>query len=286
MVCRVTVDQSVPGAQPPECADAATGADFTIPIRVRPAALGCDPDRGDREPVGAGAEPADRVDAQEPADRGAGWEPAERGVPVFVDPTGRRRRRIRIACYAGATICVGYLVLVAVSMAGGAAGPRALLPLAILGDKAAPAHPGGADGAARPHGLQGATRGPAGGRANRVASTTTPTSPAPTHVLPAPAAPAAVLAAPAIASAGAPSATSPAPTRSAVPESTATTVPPTPQPTAQPTPQSTSLPGPRTTGQATTSPVRPQALPAPTSSPSVSSPTAATTPAPAAGPRP
>ncbi|MDT5035856.1 MAG: hypothetical protein QOE03_1041 [Micromonosporaceae bacterium] len=289
--CRVTVDQTVPGAQPPDTAGTGTDANITSPIRVRPAVHERGPYAGEREPVngepdlpGAGAQTADLR---------AGRESVGRGVPVFVDPTGRRRRRIRVACYAGATICVGYLALVAVSMAGGAAGPRALLPFAMLGGGAGPGHVGGPAGAARPHRLPAATRVPTGGRTSRPSGATTPTPPASARAVPAPgvAVPAAVPAVPAIASAGSPSPTPPAPTRSAVPEAT-TTVPPTPTPTAQPTP----LPGPRTTGRASTSPALPRALPAPSwpappppaarSAPAPRPvPAAVTAPAPAAGQR-
>jgi hypothetical protein len=49
--------------------------------------------------------------------------------PVFVDTTGRRRRRLRWAGYATGTACAGYSIMLAISLMGGPVSPRTLLPL-------------------------------------------------------------------------------------------------------------------------------------------------------------
>ncbi|GEL27131.1 hypothetical protein PSU4_60850 [Pseudonocardia sulfidoxydans NBRC 16205] len=54
--------------------------------------------------------------------------------PVFVDGTGRRRRRIKIAAYVAGTVCALYVGVVGVSLA--AHQETSLLPLPGLGDVA------------------------------------------------------------------------------------------------------------------------------------------------------
>jgi hypothetical protein len=273
MVLRVTVDQSVPGAQKPERTDRT--AEITVPIRLRSATGGWEPDPDDQDPDDPGRESTDAR------------------VPVFVDPSGRRGRRIRVACYAGSAICLGYLLLVGLSMAGGAAGPRALLPFAILGGKVAPGHVGGPDGATRPHGRPAVTRGPARDRVARVATATSGQVPA--RAVP-PSVPVGGALATGTASAGTPSTTPPVPSRSSVLEATTTARPtPTPnaseRPTPQPAPQATRLPGAQATGRESTARVRPQVLaaappePSPRSRQATDVPAPATASSPAAGPR-
>ncbi|MGD9986936.1 hypothetical protein [Pseudonocardia sp.] len=53
------------------------------------------------------------------------------GGPVFVDGTGRRRRRIKVAAYVGGTVCALYMGVVGVSLAAHQETP--LLPLPGLG---------------------------------------------------------------------------------------------------------------------------------------------------------
>ncbi|MEU8343395.1 hypothetical protein SAMN05443665_106126 [Actinomadura meyerae] len=48
--------------------------------------------------------------------------------PVFVDVTGRRRRRLRRAGYAAAALCGGYSIMIGISLAGGPVSPQTLLP--------------------------------------------------------------------------------------------------------------------------------------------------------------
>lgn len=49
--------------------------------------------------------------------------------PVFVDPSGRRRKVMRIAIGVAATGVVAYLVLLVVALAGGPVRPSTLLPI-------------------------------------------------------------------------------------------------------------------------------------------------------------
>lgn len=53
------------------------------------------------------------------------------GGPVFVDGTGRRRRRIKVAAYVAGTVCALYMGVVGVSLAAHQETP--LLPLPGLG---------------------------------------------------------------------------------------------------------------------------------------------------------
>ncbi|CNE35625.1 Uncharacterised protein [Mycobacterium tuberculosis] len=48
--------------------------------------------------------------------------------PVFVDVTGRRRRRMRRFGYAAAALCGGYSIMIGISLAGGPVSPQTLLP--------------------------------------------------------------------------------------------------------------------------------------------------------------
>lgn len=49
-------------------------------------------------------------------------------LPVFVDATGRRRRRLRRLGYAAAALCGGYSIMIGISLAGGPVNPQTLLP--------------------------------------------------------------------------------------------------------------------------------------------------------------
>lgn len=49
--------------------------------------------------------------------------------PVFVDPSGRRRKVMRIAIGVVAAGVLGYLVLLAIALAGGPVRPSTLLPI-------------------------------------------------------------------------------------------------------------------------------------------------------------
>jgi len=55
--------------------------------------------------------------------------PLEAPRPVFVDATGRRRRRLRRAGYAAGALCAAYALMLVVSLTGGAVSPETLLPL-------------------------------------------------------------------------------------------------------------------------------------------------------------
>lgn len=48
--------------------------------------------------------------------------------PVFVDVTGRRRRRMRRLGYAAAALCGGYSIMIGISLVGGPVTPQTLLP--------------------------------------------------------------------------------------------------------------------------------------------------------------
>lgn len=70
--------------------------------------------------------------------------------PVFVDPSGRRRRILRVVAALGATLTVGYLALIIAAAVGGPDSPAARLPVmpdrpvaAVPGPPPAPAMPTG-----------------------------------------------------------------------------------------------------------------------------------------------
>ena len=54
--------------------------------------------------------------------------------PVFVDVTGRRRKRLRRLGYAAAALCAGYSIMIAISLVGGPVSPQTLLPEVVTGD--------------------------------------------------------------------------------------------------------------------------------------------------------
>lgn len=58
--------------------------------------------------------------------------------PVFVDPSGRRRRMVRIAAVAAAVAIAGYASMLLIALAGGPVSPHALLPISIPSTSAAP----------------------------------------------------------------------------------------------------------------------------------------------------
>jgi len=58
--------------------------------------------------------------------------PEAESTPVFSDLSGRKRRRLRWLAIGAATVCTMYLVLVVMSIVGGANGPNSLLPLPDL----------------------------------------------------------------------------------------------------------------------------------------------------------
>ncbi|SFO53723.1 hypothetical protein SAMN04489713_10731 [Actinomadura madurae] len=53
--------------------------------------------------------------------------------PVFVDVTGRRRRRLRRLGYAAAAVCGGYSIMIGISLMGGPVSPQTLLPKMVGG---------------------------------------------------------------------------------------------------------------------------------------------------------
>jgi len=60
-------------------------------------------------------------------------------APVFVDETGRRGRRVRWVAYIAGAICLCYLALVGISLAGGPISSDNLLPFPDLVRESAPA---------------------------------------------------------------------------------------------------------------------------------------------------
>ncbi|MDT5030261.1 MAG: hypothetical protein QOC94_432, partial [Actinoplanes sp.] len=76
--------------------------------------------------------PSSSVDLDNPQTQ-AMTRPAA-AAPVFVDSTGRRRRRLRRASYVFGGLCLAYAILVSVSLAGGPVSPGSVLPLRILAD--------------------------------------------------------------------------------------------------------------------------------------------------------
>jgi hypothetical protein len=52
----------------------------------------------------------------------------EQTAPIFVDATGRRRRRLRWLGYSVGTACVGYAIVLAISLSGGPISPDKVLP--------------------------------------------------------------------------------------------------------------------------------------------------------------
>src|SRR5690606_18128609 len=57
-------------------------------------------------------------------------------LPVFVDATGRRRRRLRRLGYAAAALCGGYSLMIGISLAGGPHNPETPLRSVGGGDDA------------------------------------------------------------------------------------------------------------------------------------------------------
>src|SRR3954465_13257527 len=77
-------------------------------------------DGRDREPIPASLSD-DQIDSRS-------------SFAVFVDATGRRRRRLRYAAFALCLACALYVGLIATSVAGGSSGPRLLAPLPGIDD--------------------------------------------------------------------------------------------------------------------------------------------------------
>lgn len=98
--------------------------------------------------------------------------------PVFVDPSGRRRRVMRAVAITGAALTVGYLTLVLLAAFGGPGSPAARLPL--LPDSPATANLGPAP--LMPAGIAPNTGGGPAPTSEPASTTTTaaPASPAPT----------------------------------------------------------------------------------------------------------
>ncbi|WP_106180584.1 hypothetical protein [Prauserella shujinwangii] len=108
-------------------------------------------------------------------------------APVFVDPTGRRRRTLRRLAVAGAVLVTGYLAVLGAAVLGTRVVPTALLPppTSATGDPAPPPAPPAGTGRERPPTItpdRPRTTGPTDGSADPDA----PTRPAPAE----PAAPA------------------------------------------------------------------------------------------------
>lgn len=76
--------------------------------------------------------------------------------PVFVDSTGRRHRRLRWLAYGLGIACSAYLLIVGVSIAGGAATPGALLPFPEVVDRQEDDRAAPRDDEARPVGTAAA----------------------------------------------------------------------------------------------------------------------------------
>ncbi|NYD79734.1 hypothetical protein [Arthrobacter cupressi] len=73
--------------------------------------------------------------------------PISRG-PVFVDASGRRLRRVKLAGLAAAALVAGYLVLLLVAFIGGSnvAAPYLPIPVPAAGDRPAPPANGAGNG--------------------------------------------------------------------------------------------------------------------------------------------
>ncbi|MBW8486600.1 hypothetical protein [Actinomadura parmotrematis] len=172
-------------------------------------------------------------------------------APVFVDATGRRRRRLRLAGAVLGLACCGYAAMLGVSLAGGPVSPRVLLPLPGVPEKAAV--------------------GEAGPKGHRVAPSR-PAAPPPARPAGAvPPAPAGRAPAPSTASA-APAARRAAPSSSAAPKPPPAATPPPPaapsaSPSASPTVrrrygrggQGTATPAPSPAASGTATPAAPAA---------------------------
>src|SRR5690606_20507105 len=79
-------------------------------------------DRSGKSVGGPGEEPTVRIDMRFLP------MPEAESTPVFSDLSGRKRRRLRWLAIGAATVCTMYLVLVVMSIVGGANGPNSLLP--------------------------------------------------------------------------------------------------------------------------------------------------------------
>jgi hypothetical protein len=96
--------------------------------------------------------------------------------PVFVDPTGRRRRTVKIAAIAGAVALLGTVGLLVAALLGAPLAPLPFLPDRVSGPPpAVEQQPGGA-----PAGAENQSAQPSSSRRNRpagqptIATTTTP----------------------------------------------------------------------------------------------------------------
>lgn len=83
-------------------------------------------DRSGKSVGGPGEEPTVRIDMRFLP------MPEAESTPVFSDLSGRKRRRLRWLAIGAAMVCTTYLVLMVMSIAGGANGPNGLLPLPNL----------------------------------------------------------------------------------------------------------------------------------------------------------
>jgi hypothetical protein len=163
--------------------------------------------------------------------------PGDLERPVFVDTSGRRRRRLRLFCYGFGVVCLAYSGLVGMSLAGG--------PVAPEGDSAFPAL---ADG---PRQASPTRTAPASRPAPVIVAQpwAPPEEPVRTPPVPTPAPTLIVTTRPPTAPPS-PSPSSPA-SPSATPPPTTPPTPPTPQPTSAPTSNPTrSAPSPTRAGSA------------------------------------
>ena len=101
--------------------------------------------------------------------------------PVFVDPTGRRHRTVKIAAIAGAVALLGTVALLVAALLGAPIAPLPFLPDRVSGPPPAveQQQPGAAPAGAAPAGAGNQTTQPASSRRNQpigqpAATTTTP----------------------------------------------------------------------------------------------------------------
>jgi hypothetical protein len=76
--------------------------------------------------------------------------PDDLGHPVFVDASGRRRRRVRLACYGFGVVCLAYAGLVGMSLAAGSVAPDGGSAFPALADGPRPSSTTRAAPSARP----------------------------------------------------------------------------------------------------------------------------------------
>jgi hypothetical protein len=111
-------------------------------------------------------------------------------VPVFTDPSGQRRRLVRLVGACVSVLCVGALIVVAIALVGGPSSPIGGLWAQTPARHSAPAgaksggHHGGGRTAPAAQLIQPGGQGPGGGQASPTRSASSRPNPSPSPTKP------------------------------------------------------------------------------------------------------